>query len=190
MFQLPSQTALHGFYSASAGLAVWAGALSSPAVQAQTGFTSPDLVDAAVAQFTGHEAGAVGGARNTLDARLRLHHCAQPLAASWHGRPGYTVKVACSGPKAWHIFVAVRQAPRAAPVAPVVKRGDQLTLAVEGKGFVIRRPAEAQEAGRIGEWIALRTARGAKPIAARLVRPGLAVISLSQAHEENLQARP
>ncbi|MDJ0979163.1 MAG: flagella basal body P-ring formation protein FlgA [Erythrobacter sp.] len=155
----------------------------------------PAEIDRAVTAFTGAKVGEIGGARATADPRLRLAACAAPLTTSWHGTTRSAVRVECAKPLGntgpWRIFVATRPGPRTAapsmaapskaapaePVAlPVVERGDPITVIVRGRGFTVQQAGEALEKGRIGDWIAVRTARQANPVRARIERPGLAVI--------------
>lgn len=146
------------------------------------GFTDPAAIDHAVVAFTGAGIGQPGGPRLATDRRLRLAACAGPLAVGWHGTARSTVRVECPGPQSWRIFVAVdgaatgTAAAAAKPAAPVVKRGDALTILVRGRGFSVQQPGEAMEGGAVGDWIMVRTARKAEPLHARIERPGLAVI--------------
>ena len=145
-------------------------------------------LDRLVAAFAGAAIGAPGGALAPVDRRLRLRPCTAPPALQWHGAPGRTVAVTCSGPGGWRIFVNL--APLAAPAnhpassrtaatrTAAIKRGDALTVAVIGQGFVIRRSAEALESGVAGDWIAVRTGAQNEPVRARIVEPGLAEIPL------------
>ncbi|MEO0590255.1 MAG: flagella basal body P-ring formation protein FlgA [Pseudomonadota bacterium] len=151
----------------------------------------PAEIDRAVTAFTGAGIGEIGGARTAADKRLRLAACAQPLATSWHGTKRSAVRVECGatlgGSAPWRIFVATRPAPlaggsnasiSAAPSAPLVKRGDPITVVVRGRGFSVQQTGEAMGNGRVGDWIAIRTARQAEPVRARIERPGLAVIPI------------
>ncbi|MEO1729496.1 MAG: flagella basal body P-ring formation protein FlgA [Pseudomonadota bacterium] len=150
---------------------------------------NPSEIDDAVLNFTGAPIGAIGGARAAADPRLRLAKCLQPLATFWHGTRRAAVRVECAvtvgNGAPWRIFVATRPAPAAiAPsavsrpvkAAPVVKRGDPVTVIVRGQGFSVQQAGEATENGEIGDWIGIRTSRRAEPIRARIERPGLAVI--------------
>ena len=142
----------------------------------------PAAIDRAVAAFTGAPAGTPGGARSLADPRLRLAPCAAPLAVAWHGTARQSVRVECPGPDTWRIFVAVDSAgvdAPARPAAPAIKRGDALTVMVRGRGFSVQQAGEAMEAGAVGEWIFVRTARKAEPLRARIERPGLAIIPAS-----------
>lgn len=139
-------------------------------------FIDPAEIDLAVETFTGISAGKIGGAVRRADTRLRLARCSRPLATRWHGNQQKTVRVACEGTSAWHLFVTVREAPTPTKPQTIIRRGDTVSIAVEGQGFTVRRPGEAQQAGAIGEWIAVKTSRKAEPVSARIVRPGLVVI--------------
>ena len=152
----------------------------------------PTEIDRAVRVFTGAAIGDVGGALAPADRRLRLASCARPLETSWHGTSRAAVKVECgetrgqSGP--WRIFVATRPASgatppaapsqRPTPAAPIIKRGDPVTVLVRGPGFTVQQAGEAMESGQLGDWIGVRTARQADPVRARIERPGLAVIPI------------
>lgn len=156
--------------------------LCDPAAEAQTGaVTDPAAIDRAVTAFTGAPIGAPGGARMASDPRLRLAPCGGALAVSWHSPARTAVAVECPGPTTWRIFVAIAPAegsggPAARAAAPVVKRGDAITVLVRGRGFSVQQPAEAMEAGAIGDWITVRTSRKGEGLRARIERPGLAVI--------------
>lgn len=151
-------------------------AFGSAQEPSRSAYTDPAAIDRAVVEFTGAAIGEVGGARMPADRRLRLAACAQPLETSWHGTARSTVAVACAGPESWRIFISVT-APKSTPAStPVVSRGDPITVAVRGHGFTVQQAGEAMESGRVGEWIAIRTVRGAEPIRARIERPGLAII--------------
>ena len=93
------------------------------------------------------------------------------------------MQVECPGPSAWRIFVAISPAPgtaaAAASAAPAVKRGDAITVMVRGRGFSVQQPGEAMQAGAVGDWIEVRTARKGEALRARIERPGLAVIPAS-----------
>lgn len=162
-------------------------AAPAPARNIEPAAIEPAAIDRAVAEFTGAPIGADGGALQSADPRLRLAACPRPLDLAWHGRARAMVRVACGGPGGWQIFVATRpaadnrtpslgSATEAEP--PRVKRGDPLTVVVRGNGFSVQQAGEASEPGRVGDWIAVRTARGREPVRARIERPGLAVIEL------------
>ncbi len=156
--------------------------LGEAAATAQTRLasTDPAAIDRAVAAFTGAAIGTPGGARMASDPRLQLAPCGGPLAVSWHTPARTAVAVECPGPTAWRVFVAISPATGSTAAtprpAPAVKRGDAITIMVRGRGFTVQQPGEAMEAGAVGDWIEVRTARKAQPLRARIERPGLAVV--------------
>jgi flagella basal body P-ring formation protein FlgA len=151
-------------------------ASSTPAVAAQ-GFEDPAAIDRDVGAFTGQPIGAPGGAARPIDRRLRLAACAAPLALSWHGDTRASILVECPDPGGWHVYVATSApAPgiaRQTPAAPVIERGQSVTVALTGDGFSVSQPAEALESGAVGAWIRVRTQAKADPVQAQVVRPGL-----------------
>lgn len=141
-----------------------------------SGYISPVEIDRALVGFTGAPIGSPGGARLPTDARLRLAACASPLVLDWHTPSRTSVSVACPGPSAWRIFVAVAPVAAASNGTQAVKRGDSVMIAVRGQGFAVQQPGEAVEGGQIGDWIFVRTARKAEALRARIEHPGLVVI--------------
>ena len=185
--------------AAALALVAWSNPVAASAelpASAAPGRASPWLepgeIDRAIIAFTGAAIGEIGGARAAADPRLRLAACKAPLSTSWHGQTRAAVKVECrqtrSGAQPWRIFVATRPAaqssasasatPRqpAARPARIIKRGDPITVVVRGRGFTVQQAGEAMEPGALGDWIAIRTARQAEPVRARIERPGLAII--------------
>ena len=122
---------------------------------APAGFQDTGLIDQAVAGFTGRPIGAEGGARTPVDARLRLAACPM-VSMAWMSEAHDAVVVSCTAPQ-WKIYVPVVSAPRpagqapvaayrpAAPVAaaPVIKRGDPVTVSANAAGFAITREGVA-----------------------------------------------
>jgi flagella basal body P-ring formation protein FlgA len=158
-------------------LVVLAAAFAAPAVAQGPAITDPAQIDQLVEAFTGKSIGVVGGARAPVDRRLRLAACAGPLALNWYGAPGQAVKVSCPDAGSWQIYVNIlAAAPVAKASAPIVARGETVTVAVRGRGFTVQRQGEAMEAGAEGDWIKVRTSPDAAPVRARIERPGLVVI--------------
>ena len=159
----------------AAGLTAWAReAAAAP-------FTAPEAIDREVAGFTGAAIGQPGGAMLPVDRRLKLAPCASPLSLGWRADRHDAVVVQCPDPGSWRVYVAV-QTVAAASTAPAVLRGEGLSLVVGGDGFSVSQPAEAMDAGAVGDWIRVRavregTARG-EPLRARIVRPGLAEVPM------------
>ncbi|XUU60756.1 flagella basal body P-ring formation protein FlgA [Erythrobacter sp. HA6-11] len=150
----------------------------SLAIAQERQFTEPAEIDRAVTAFTGVQVGLPGGARQNADSRLRLNACGRELQTSWHGTRGRTVRVACEGAGGWQIFVALTPAPQtaSAQAKTIVRRGDRITVQVDGRGFSVQRPGEARESGAAGDWISVRFDRGGDFVSAMIVRPGLAII--------------
>lgn len=147
----------------------------------------PAALDREVARFTGAAIGAPGGASRPIDRRLRLASCTGEIVLDWRTTRRDTVIVRCTDAGGWRLFVPVMAAatggsPAASSAAgaPAVSRGDAVSLSVTGRGFAVSRPAEALEAGAVGDWIRVRpvTERrfAEEPVRARIVRPG--VVSL------------
>ena len=136
-------------------------------------------IDREVAAFTGAPAGALGGAKQPVDRRLRLARCLSPLTLSWHGNRRNTVRVECPDVGGWRIFVATSGGGQAEhQQAEIVKRGERVTVTVRGRGFAVSRAGEAMENGAAGEWIRVRPVDGSDPLRGRIVRPGLVEIPL------------
>lgn len=134
---------------------------ASPALAA-TSFQDTATIDRAVATFTGRPIGAEGGARSTVDGRLKLAACPM-VSLSWRSDTHDAVVVTCSGPD-WRLFVPVTAAATApaahaaagAPLAKaevVIHRGDPVTIEAGSPGFSITREGiamgDAPEGGRV-----------------------------------------
>lgn len=136
-------------------------------------------IDLAVAGFTGAAPGAAGGAASPVDRRLRLAACRLPLALGWYGAQRDSVQVACPGPGGWRIFVPLAGVGRADLAAPVIARGDAVSITVSGGGFAVSQPGEALEGGAVGAWIKVRSLNPkAQPLRARVIRPGVVGMDL------------
>lgn len=151
------------------------------AASSQAAFASLDAIDAAASSFAGALPGMEGGPISGVDRRLRLSPCGTTLAATWFNARQETVVVQCPD-AGWRVFVPVRRStPEAA--APVVSRGDAVTIAVAGDGFAVSQPGEAMDGGAIGTWIRVRRAGASQPapvqtLRGRVVRPGLVALDL------------
>lgn len=135
--------------------------LAGPAL-ARPGFQDTAGLDRAVASFTGHAIGEEGGARTSIDSRLRLAQC-PTVALSWHGLNHDAVTVTCSGPN-WHLYVPINMPPAGPrgisltptvtlPAKPVVviHRGDPVMIEAHQPGFTISREAIAQGNAAVGQ---------------------------------------
>ena len=146
-------------------------------LHAQVGaFIDPAAIEGEVARFTGADSGQPGGAALPIDRRLRLARCAAPLALSWRGLRQDMVMVQCPG--GWRLFVALSGSAQAPSAAPVIAKGDAVTIVVRGDGYSVSQGGEALEPGAPGAWIRVRAGeKGSgdrnEALRARVVRPGL-----------------
>jgi flagella basal body P-ring formation protein FlgA len=136
-------------------------------------FADLSVIDAEVARFTGAGPGQPGGASLPVDRRLRLAACRQALALGWNGARRDSVVVQCPDAGGWRIFVPVTVGSAAPSAAPLVTRGDAVTIEAAGEGFSVAQPGEALESGAAGAWIRVRPAGKGEPFRAQVVRPGL-----------------
>ncbi len=144
-------------------------ALAVPALgQSLTDLTE---LDRQVSTFAGQPAAPV-------DRRLRLAHCAAPLALGWYGTGRQSVQVRCPVPGGWTLYVPLTAA-TAAGEPPVVRRGDAVVIAVGGAGFAVSQPGEALEAGAQGDWIRVRGLAPKAPVLrGRVLNPGTISVEL------------
>lgn len=160
----------------------YAAAIALAASAALPGAALADLeaLDRDVAAFTGAPIGAPGGAVRPLDRRMRLQVCRSDISLAWHSARRDTVLLRCPDPGGWQLFVPVMvSGPNGQPAiaaAPVVNRGDAVSLSVAGRGFSVSRPAEALEAGAVGAWIRVRPVTDRQlaedVVRAHVIRPG------------------
>ncbi len=163
--------------------------LIAAAAAATPSFQDVGALDRAVAAFAGRPLGAEGGARNGIDARLRLKTCPM-ISLSWRTDAHDAVVVSCTGPD-WRLFVPVNRpagapvatggaAPvRAAPVAkaePVIRRGDLVTIEAGSAGFAITRDGVAMGDAAPGARFAVRVDGGDKPVQAVAIGSGRAAL--------------
>lgn len=137
-------------------------------------------IDTQVAAFTGAVIGQPGGAAMPTDRRLRLRPCPSAPLLDWFGARRDVVQVACPVPGGWKIYVPLRSDGVAdAPAAPLIARGDAVSVTVSGEGFAISQQGEALEPGAAGTWIKVRLV-GVKtePVRALVLRPGAVGIEL------------
>lgn len=145
------------------------------------------VLDRAVAAFTGQPLGAEGGARASIDARLRLKPC-PTVALSWRTEAHDAVVVSCSGPD-WRLFVPVRSslpvagksiAPlrTAAPVRaePVIRRGDPVVIEAGSTGFSITREGVALTDAAPAARFTVRVDGAKAPVQAVAVAAGRATL--------------
>ncbi len=145
-------------------------------------------IDRAVAAFTGHATGDAGGARTPVDARLRLASCAM-VSMSWRGDNHDAVVVTCTDPD-WRIFVPIRVVAQATPappvapvvaaaparVAPVIKRGDPVTISAGSNGFSITREGIAMADAAPGARFLVKCEDSKNPVQAVAIESGRATL--------------
>lgn len=154
-------------------------ALAAAPAFAQSALADLAEIDRAVVQFTGVPQGAPGGAAMPVDRRLKLAPCRSALALGWYGTRRDTVEVACPVAGGWKLYVPLAGSAASAAAAPLITRGDAITVAVRGDGFAVSQPGEALESGAEGAWIKVRTLGPNAPVLrARVLRPGLVGIDL------------
>lgn len=153
---------------------------------AAPGYQSTVALDRAVASFTGHAIGEDGGARDTVDARLKLASC-PTLALAWRNDAHDAVVVSCTGPE-WRVFVPVRSntpppAARAAVAAaapvraePVIRRGDPVTIEAGASSFSITREGVAMADAAPGARFLVRVEPNKAPVQAVAVETGRATL--------------
>lgn len=144
------------------------------------GYADPAAIDRAVAGFVAADPASAGAVALPLDARLRLSPCRAALALAWYGARHDSVKVECPDASGWRIFVRISGAVAqdAVTAAPVVMRGEAVSIAVAGQGFTVARGGEALEPGALGQWIRVRTAPNTPALRARVSGPGTVELSL------------
>jgi len=156
---------------------------ASPALAA-TPFQDTAAIDRAVAAFTGRPIGTEGGARATVDGRLKLASCPM-VSLAWRSDTHDAVVVTCSGPD-WRLFVPVAASatPSAtrSPTAAIVKavavihRGDPVTIAAGSPGFSITREGVAMGDAAEGARLLVKVEDTRQPVQAVAVGPGQATL--------------
>lgn len=163
-------------------------ALAPIGAAAQVRFQDTTAIDVAVAAFTGRAVGEEGGARTTVDRRLRLAACPLP-ELDWRGTIQDSVVVRCAAP-AWRIYVPVRMpataqraiatpvapTPIAAKVEPVIRRGDPVTIEAGTAGFSITRDGIAMGDAVPGARFMVKVDPAKPPIQAVAIETGRATL--------------
>ncbi|ATY33024.1 flagella basal body P-ring formation protein FlgA [Sphingomonas psychrotolerans] len=161
-------------------------ALAAATPAAAQDFQSTFVLDTIVAQFTGQPLGEQGGARTPVDKRLKLQSCAAPQL-EWRSAAKDTVVVRCMAP-AWRIYVPVNAIPqpRTAPAvlaqapvvpvksAPVIRRGDPITVEAGSPGFSITRDGIAMGDAAPGARLMVKVDDKKPPIQAVALESGRA----------------
>lgn len=142
----------------------------------------PGDIDRQVERHLGAAIGEPGGAEQPVDPRLKLARCDDPLSLTPAGARGELVRVECPG--GWRLFVRTSGGAPAsssgrveAKAAPVVRRGQEVTLRASGPGFVVSQSATALEDGAAGVWVRVR--RGRDVLRGRVADDGTVEVSPS-----------
>ena len=160
-----------------AAAALAACALSAPMPALAQGFENPQAIDQQVAAFLGVGPAAAGTAFVPVDRRLRLAPCATQLALSWFGNRQDSVLVQCPQPGGWKVYVRTMGAMGGPVAAPVINRGDAVTVTLNGPGFSVSQAAQALENGAVGEWVRVRVGKDSE-MQAKVLRPGAVGMNL------------
>jgi flagella basal body P-ring formation protein FlgA len=136
-------------------------------------------LDRAVGAFTGVPMGQPGGAAGPLDRRLRLARCPAEPMLSWHGQRREAVQLRCPVAGGWTLYVPIVATGAGVAEAPLIQRGDAVSIVVAGEGFALSQPGEALEGGAGGAWIKVRGLAPKAPVLrGRVLRPGLVGVDL------------
>lgn len=158
-------------------------ALAAATPAAAQDFQSTPVLDTVVAQFTGVGIGELGGARAPVDKRLKLQACPAPQL-EWRSEAKDAVVVRCMAP-AWRIYVPVTAVPQPkaaaaitaqapAGLAPVIRRGDPITVEAGSPGFSITRDGIAMGDAAPGARLMVKVDEKKPPIQAVALESGRA----------------
>ncbi len=157
-----------------------AGVITTPsiAIAQSARFTDPASIDRAVADYTGTPMGTVGGARSPVDRRLRLTACRSALVLAPYGRRQDSLQVTCPDAGGWRIFIPLIKTAANVSTQVLISKGDQVSIAIEGRGFSVVQTGRALESGVMGDWIRVAPPGKGETIRARIERPGRVVIPI------------
>lgn len=127
------------------------------ALLATTAFEDLDALD----RDAMNAASALGGQAMPVDRRLRLARCPQGVTIT--SGEGRALDVRCPT-LGWRLRVALVQGSAADSAAPLVRRGDPLTVVSGGAGFRIETSAIATEDGALGRTVRARLDGGTRQI--------------------------
>lgn len=135
-------------------------------------FEDLNLLQARIGAYLG-QAGADASQVQPLDQRLRLARCPEPASIDIAVRGELVVRCL---PIGWRLRVPVTVTV-AAQSAIVIRRGDNVELAVGGKGFSVVSNATAMEDGREGGFVRVKSSTGTSTVTGRVDGPGRVTIS-------------
>jgi flagellar basal body P-ring formation protein FlgA len=148
---------------------------ASPALA--QGFENLDRLEGDLVAQLGAGIGEPGGPAAGIDRRLKLTAC--PTRPSFDAPAMNAVAIRCPA-TGWRIRVPLTRgdtASAAAPAAPVVQRGDAVSVVATGRGFTVSQAGVAQENGAPGARIRVRMDPRKPPIYAEVVAQGEVRIS-------------
>lgn len=118
------------------------------------------------------QAEAFAGGPVSVDPRLNVPACAS-YRFEWTSAQKRALSAGC-GDAAWRITLPVGGMREVAsgPREYRIRRGEQVQVAVEGGGFVVRMEAVAEANGAIGESIPVRNGRSGNRFTARIAEDG------------------
>lgn len=131
---------------------------------AQSGFQDLDALDRQIAEAT-------GGRAEPIDRRLKLQPCREMISISADG-PMPSVRCGMTG---WRIALRVNGfTANNAPIA--IRRGDEVTVTIEGNGFELTGSGIAMDDGREGGTVRVKTSTTGTPVSVRVTGPGTATL--------------
>ena len=150
--------------------------IAAPA--AAQGFQDLDALDARIVAALGAEIGAAGGPSRPLDRRLKLAACPAPISVEAPTLGAATVR--CE-PLGWRIRVPVvmsaAAAARAEKAEPIIRKGDQVEVLVQGAAFSVSSIGTAEQDGAPGDRIRVRSERKAGPIIGEVTLDGQVMLA-------------
>jgi len=138
-------------------------------------FEDTRSLDRQVASYLGAGVGEIGGAHASIDPKLKLKRCGNPVEISETNRNALQVSCRTLG---WRIFVPLRlgsnrgNESNGGSTQPLVQRNQPVTLVIRRSNFSISYSVIAQENGALGEYIPVRSDRKSKELMARVSGAG------------------
>jgi flagella basal body P-ring formation protein FlgA len=128
---------------------------------------------------------AFAGRPVMVDPRIEVPDCGGSLALAWRGDDRRSVVASCPQ-SAWRLAIPVGGAAPAmaaipARVAPIVRRGEPVTVLAEGPGFTIRLDAVAEGDGRPGGRLLVRNLRSGVRVPVEVGMDGMLRVARSVA---------
>jgi flagella basal body P-ring formation protein FlgA len=113
------------------------------------------------------------GATPLVDPRLALPAC-PGLVLDWVEPARTAVRASCADP-AWRIYVPIERAAtaRAAPLPPLVRRGETVTVHVDGPGYAVTLEGIAESDGVAGGQVRVRNRGSGEHILATVGADGV-----------------